>query len=100
MSAFGARLIRGADALWNIFDELLCTVEGRPSSARLVPDDDRWKDGCGGLFGASDMREEEIDLACPEVAGTFSLIFEIELDRFKAEAGCGIAELKLMLPKV
>ena len=87
ISAFGARLIRDADALLNMFDELRCTVEGLPISARLFPEDERWKAGCGGLFGASDMREEEIDLAWPDVAGIFSLIFEMELDLFNAEAG-------------
>lgn len=100
MSILGARLIRDTDTLLKILEEPLCTVEGLPSSARFVPDDDRWKDGCGGLLGARDMREEETDLAWPEVAGGFSLMFEIEFDLFRADAGCGIAELKLILPNV
>ena len=46
------------------------------------------------------MREEEIDLACPDAAGGFSLIFEIEFDLLSADAGCGMAELKFILLSV
>ena len=40
-------------------DEFRCTV--RPSSARLLPDEERVKAGCGGRLGASDMRDEECE---------------------------------------
>lgn len=42
-------------------EELRWTVDGRPMSARFVPDDERPKAGWGGLFGAKDMREEEAE---------------------------------------
>ena len=59
----GAKLILPAEAPWpNMFeDEFLCTVEGRAKSGRLLPDDERWKEGCGGRPGASDILEEDID---------------------------------------
>ena len=40
------------------------------------------------------MREEETERAWWDVRGTLlSLILDIELERFRAEAGCGMAEL-------
>lgn len=46
------------------------------------------------------MREDETERACCEVRGACgSLIWEMEFERF-TEAGCGIAELKLMPPSV
>lgn len=44
-------------------DELRWTVDGRPGSARFVPEDERWKFGCWGRLGARDIREEETERA-------------------------------------
>lgn len=65
------------------------TVE-KPMSARLLPDDDRWKTGCAGLFGASDIREPEVVRTWLVVCGAWRLDWEVE--RFMAEAGIGMAE--------
>ena len=76
-------------------EEFLCIVGGRPKSGKLLPEEDRWKDGCGGRpCGARDILDEDIDRPWFVVWGAaFSLIFEIEFDLFIAEAGCGIEEL-------
>lgn len=61
-------------------------------SARLVPDEVRWKRGWFGRDMASEWREPETErpwLALPMV-----------LDRFMAEGGCGMAELTLSPPRV
>lgn len=63
-----------------------------PISAKFAPEEARWKSGWLGRGGAKDARDPEIDLACPTVKGAL-FIAEIELDRFKAEAGCGRFEL-------
>ena len=49
----------------NIFDDVrwTWTVDGRPKSGRLLPDDVRWKEGCCGRLGASDMRDEDMERA-------------------------------------
>lgn len=41
----------------------LCTVE-KPISARLPPEDDRWKFGWDGRPGASDMRDPDVERMC------------------------------------
>jgi len=55
--------MRGTEAAFPkmLEDELRCTVDGRPKSAKFVPEEERWKDGCCGRLGASDMRDEEIE---------------------------------------
>ncbi len=65
MTLPGAQLILDTDVAFpKILDEeLRCTVDGRPRSARLVPEEERWKLGCWGLLGARDMREEETERA-------------------------------------
>jgi len=79
------------DGLW--------TVE-RPISARLFPDDDRWKIGWFGRPGARDMREPDVERLCWAVPGGCCRV-EMELDRLRAEAGMGIADmLWLMAPSV
>jgi hypothetical protein len=65
------------------------TVE-KAISAKLPPDDDRWKLGCAGLLGARDMREPEVVRAWFVVCGACRLCWELE--RFMAEAGMGMAE--------
>jgi hypothetical protein len=66
-----------------------CTVE-KPISARVVPDEDRWKMGCAGLLGLSDMRDPETVRTCVVVCGACR--FDCEVERFMAEAGIGIAD--------
>lgn len=56
----GARLMRPPI---KFEDEDRCNVD-LPISVRLFPEDDRWKDGCGGLLGASDMRDDDCDRPC------------------------------------
>lgn len=82
-------------------EELLWTVDGRAASPRLLPEDDLPKDGCGGRPGASDIRDEDMERPWFVVCGAWlSFMFDMEFDRFNAEAGCGIAELKLRPPSV
>jgi hypothetical protein len=38
----------------------------------LLPDEDRWKDGCCGRLGASDMRDEDTERAWCEVCDAVS----------------------------
>ena len=80
-------------------DECRCRVAVRPRSARLPPDEERWKAGCcggGGRLGASDMRDEDWERPwCAPVYGACScdsFAPEVELERFSAEAGCGMFE--------
>jgi len=71
-----------------------------PMPARLSPEEERWKTGCAGRPGASDILEPETDRACPPVCGA-CWKFDMEFDRFIAEDGMGMAEaLLLMLPSV
>lgn len=64
MALPGAKLILPIEATFpNMFEEVRCTVDGRPRSARLLPDEDRWKEGCCGRLGASDIRDEETERA-------------------------------------
>jgi hypothetical protein len=63
-------------------------------SARFVPEEDRWNSGWLGRGGASDARDPEIERTWLAVNGAlFTLTPEMELDRFIADAGCGILEL-------
>ena len=66
-----------------------CTVE-KPKLARLSPDDERWKTGCDGRPGASDMREPDVVRTWLVVCGACRFWFDV--DRFMAEAGMGMAE--------
>ena len=66
-----------------------CTVE-KAMSAKLPPEEERWKTGCAGLFGASDMREPEVVRMWLVVCGAWRLFCDVE--RFMAEAGMGMAE--------
>ncbi len=56
-------------------------------SARLVPEEERWKTGCAGRLGARDMREAD-------VVRTWLVVCRLvwDVDRFIADAGIGIAE--------
>ena len=76
-------------------EELRWTVDGRPpKSGRLFPEDERVNEGCGGRPGASDIRDDDMERAWLMVWGAwFSLMLEMELERLRAEAGWGIAEL-------
>lgn len=60
-------------------------------SARLPPEDERWKIGCDGRPGASDMRDPDVERAWFAVPGAWEKLFWEE-DRFMAEAGIGMAE--------
>lgn len=57
----------------------------------LPLEEDRWKTGWDGLPGARDMRD-------PDVVRTWLVVlgicwrFEVDVDRFIAEAGMGMAE--------
>lgn len=66
-----------------------CTVDN-PRAARLSPEDERWKTGCEGRPGASDMRDPDAVRTWFVVCGACR--FEFDVDRFIAEAGIGIAE--------
>ncbi len=69
-------------------------TEERPASARLVPEEERWKSGwLGRVMGmASDCRDPDMDRAW--------LLPAAELERFMAEGGWGMFELRLMWPRV
>lgn len=76
-----------------------CTVE-KPISAKLPAEDDRWKLGCEGLPGASDMRDPDVERICCPVGGACPKWF-CDVERFMAEAGIGIADALLLIgPKV
>ena len=72
-------------------------TDWKPVSARFVPDDERWKIGWLGRPGARDILEPDCERAWFG-ANWFppSCMFEIELERFMAEAGIGIAEILLL----
>ncbi len=63
-----------------------CREADLPISAKLLPEDERWKDGCGGLFGASDILDEDCDRPWPVRGGCSCESFK-EFERFNAEAG-------------
>jgi hypothetical protein len=67
-------------------------TEERPASARLVPDEERWKSGWLGRDMASDCRDPDMERAW--------LLPAAELDRFMAEGGWGMLELRFMCPRV
>lgn len=65
-------------------------------SARLVPEEERWNMGWLGRDMASDC-------LCPERERPWLFEkgpVEVELDRFMADAGCGIALLRFIPPSV
>lgn len=68
-------------------------TEDIPISAKLFPDDDRWNRGWFGLGGARDARDPDIERTWLAVNGALPFAPEIELERFIAEAGCGMFEL-------
>lgn len=62
-------------------------------SARLLPEDERWKTGWLGRPGARDMREPEVERAWLEVNRLpVCCMLDMEFERFIAEVGIGIAE--------
>ena len=68
-------------------------TDDRPMSAKLTPDDERWKTGwfgrCDG--SASEWRD-------PDTERTWlALVVD---DRFMADGGCGMPELRLRPPRV
>ncbi len=85
----GTKLFRPFELCRLCADEPRLTVD-MPRSARLLPDDDRWKTGCAGRGGASDAREPDMDRTWLAVYGATWLIPEMELERFKTDAGCGM----------
>ena len=66
-----------------------CTVE-KPRAARFSPDEERWNTGCDGRPGASDIRDPDAVRTWFVVCGACR--FELDVDRFIAEAGIGIAD--------
>ena len=67
-------------------------TDDRPNSGRFVPEDERPNMGCVGRL----MARECLD---PDMERTWLLPL-FEFDRFMADAGCGMAELRLMPPRV
>jgi hypothetical protein len=61
-------------------------------SARFVPDDERWNCGWFGRDGAREARDPEIERPWLAVTGALYIPL-MELERFMAEAGCGMLEL-------
>lgn len=68
----------------------------KPISARFPADEARWKLGCVGLPGASDIRDPEVERMCCAVCGACPKWF-CEVERFIAEAGIGIADALLLI---
>lgn len=68
----------------------------RPISARLPAEEERWKLGCWGLPGASDMRDPDVERMCCAVWGAWPKWF-CDVERFMAEAGIGIADALLLI---
>ena len=62
--------------------------------ARSLPEEDRWKLGCDGRPGASDMREPDTERTWEAVVvcGACWLIVAADVERFMADAGIGMAE--------
>ena len=66
-------------------------TDDNPRSARFVPDDERWNNGCAGRDMARDCLDPDMERPwpveyCPP---------DVELDRFIADGGWGIPELEL-----
>lgn len=76
-----------------LVEEWRCAVDA-PNSARFEPEELRPNIGGAGRPGAMDIRELDTERAWFPVVGA-CCIFDIELERFKAEAGRGIAEALL-----
>lgn len=68
-----------------------------PRSARLPPDEERANMGWGGLDNARDCLDPETER---EWLDEYGAPPKEDCDRFIAEAGCGMAELWLMPPRV
>lgn len=73
-------------------------TDDRPNSPALAPVDVRWKTGWLGRDMARDCREPESEREWPAVYGAPCPV--IELERFMADGGCGMAELRLRFPRV
>lgn len=67
-------------------------TEAKPDSGRLVPDDERPRAGCGGRLMASDCLDADMERPW--------LLPLMECDRFMADPGWGMAELRLRPPSV
>ena len=67
-------------------------TDDMPISARLAPDDERWK---SGWFGRDPSASECLD---PDTERTWLAL--LVLDRFMADGGGGMPELMLMPPRV
>lgn len=72
-------------------------VMGPLRSTRLVPLEERWKSGCCGRPGASDILLPDVLRACWTVKGG-CWKFPILLVRFIAEEGIGIADALWLMP--
>jgi hypothetical protein len=73
-------------------------AEWRPCSARLVPDEERWKTGWLGRPGASDILEPDCDRAWFAAKGPPAGCMPLmELDRFMADEGMGIDVMLLFM---
>lgn len=68
MDVIGAVLLRPPVLPKRFPEEVRCAVDA-PRSARLLPDDERWKRGWFGLPGASDILEPDTERACFVVFG-------------------------------
>jgi hypothetical protein len=70
-------------------------TDWNPISARLFPEDERWKMGCAGRPAARDILDPDWErpwfVNCPAAC----CMFETELARFMADEGIGIAEMLL-----
>ena len=89
--------------VYDLMELVLFWNEGRlmddmPRSARLVPEEDRWKTGWLGRDAARECLDPDSDRAWPVENG--APWPAAELDRFIADGGCGRAELPWMLPRV
>ncbi len=84
----------GPAVFWK--DALL--TDESPMSARLVPDDERWKMGWLGRDSASVCLDPDMDRAWLVENGAPWPAAELLL--FIADGGCGRAELKVTLPRV
>ena len=68
-------------------------TEDIPISAKLLPEDERWNIGWFGRGGSKEARDPDIERTWLTVKGAVPLVPEDDLERFNAEAGCGILEL-------
>lgn len=95
MLATGAKLFLPPVPVMKFAVLCRCTVEN-PISARLPAEEDRWKFGCEGLPGASDIRDPDVERMCCPVGGACPKWF-CDVERFMAEAGIGIADALLLI---